>query len=72
MEVTMTEKRMAGEYEIVQAISVGSEEIVLGYAPHNESLPYMTAFCAQNELFALPISLQMTAIPIFWAFSLSA
>lgn len=47
----MTEKRMAGEYEIVQAISVGSEEIVLGYAPHNESLPYMTAFCAQNELF---------------------
>ena len=45
----MTEKRMAGEYEIVQAISVGSEEIVLGYAPHNESLPYMTAFCAQNE-----------------------
>lgn len=47
----MTEKRMAGEYEIVQAISVGSEEIVLGYAPHNESLPYMTAFCTQNELF---------------------
>ena len=47
----MTEKRMAGEYEIVQAISVGAEEIVLGYAPHNESLPYMTAFCAQNELF---------------------
>ena len=47
----MTEERMAGEYEIVQAISVGSEEIVLGYAPHNESLPYMTAFCTQNELF---------------------
>lgn len=51
MEAIMTEKRMAGEYEIVQAISVGSEEIVLGYAPHNESLPYMTAFCTQNELF---------------------
>lgn len=51
MEGTMTEKRMAGEYEIVQAISVGSEEIVLGYAPQNEALPYMTAFCTQNELF---------------------
>lgn len=24
---------------------------MLGYAPHNESLPYMTAFCTQNELF---------------------
>ena len=48
----MTEKRMAGEYEIVQAISVGPTEIVLGYSPQNEDLPYMTAFCTQNELFA--------------------
>ena len=47
----MTEKRMAGEYEIVQAISVGPTEIVLGYSPENEALPYMTAFCTQNELF---------------------
>jgi len=47
----MTEKRMAGEYEIVQAISVGPTEIVLGYSPQNEDLPYMTAFCTQNELF---------------------
>ena len=47
----MTEKRMAGEYEIVQAISVGPTEIVLGYSPQNEALPYMTAFCTQNELF---------------------
>mgnify|MGYP006999417062 FL=1 len=51
MEVTMTEKRMAGEYEIVQAISVGPTEIVLGYSPENAALPYMTAFCTQNELF---------------------
>ena len=47
----MTEKRMAGEYEIVQAISVGPTEIVLGYSPENAALPYMTAFCTQNELF---------------------
>lgn len=50
-QVIMTEKRMAGEYEIVQAISVGPTEIVLGYSPQNEDLPYMTAFCTQNELF---------------------
>ena len=48
MEAIMTEKRMAGEYEIVQAISVGPTEIVLGYSPENEALPYMTAFCTQN------------------------
>lgn len=51
MAAIMTEKRMAGEYEIVQAISVGPTEIVLGYSPQNEDLPYMTAFCTQNELF---------------------
>ena len=47
----MDEKRMAGEYEIIQAISVGSAEIVLGHAAQNEALPYMTAICTRNELF---------------------
>ena len=68
METIMTEKRMAGEYEIVQAISVGPTEIVLGYSPENEALPYMTAFCTQNELFTV----YQHCIPIFWAFSLNA
>ena len=47
------EKRMAGEYEIFQAIYVGPFEVVIGEnkkAPAGEK--YMCAFCESNELFA--------------------
>ena len=50
----MTEKRMAQEFEIIQAVSIGSQEVVLGYAKEQkEGLHFMTAFCEQNELFAV-------------------
>lgn len=48
-----TYKRMAGDYEIIQAIHIGDWEIVLGEKPRSESGDkYMCAFCQQNELFA--------------------
>ena len=48
-----TEKRMAGEYEIIQAIKIGDQEIVLGENPKEASgLPYMCAFCEDNGLIA--------------------
>lgn len=48
-----TEKRMAGEYEIIQAIKIGDQEIVLGENPEEASgLPYMCAFCEDNGLIA--------------------
>ena len=48
-----TYKRMAGDYEIIQAIHIGDREIVLGEKPQSESGDkYMCAFCQQNELFA--------------------
>lgn len=47
------EKRMAGDYEIIQAIHIGDREIVIG---ENQADPngefYMCAFCQSNGLFA--------------------
>ena len=44
-------RRMAGDYEIIQAIHIGDREIVLGEKPQSESGDkYMCAFCQQNEL----------------------
>lgn len=46
-------KRMAGEYEIIQAVHIGDREVVLGENPQNaDGLKYMCAFCTQNALFA--------------------
>lgn len=48
-----THKRMAGDYEIIQAIHIGDREVVLGEKPQSENGDkYMCAFCQQNELFA--------------------
>ena len=48
-----TTKRMAGDYEIIQAIHSGDREIVLGEKLQSENGDkYMCAFCQQNELFA--------------------
>lgn len=47
------EKRMAGEYEIIQAMKIGDKEIVLGENPKDASgLPFMCAFCEDNGLIA--------------------
>lgn len=47
------EKRMAGDYEIFQAIHIGDREVVLGENPRDETgMRYMCAFCRQNALFA--------------------
>ncbi len=46
-----TEKRMAGDYEIIQAITLGDKEVVLGenlQAPPDEQ--YMCAFCRHTEM----------------------
>ena len=46
------EKRMAGQYEIFQAVSAGPVEIVMG--ENKEAEPgerYMCAFCQSNDLF---------------------
>ena len=47
------DKRMAGDYEIFQAISVGAKEIVMGESPEaSADERYMCAYCTTNELFA--------------------
>ena len=46
-----TEKRMAGDYEILQAITLGDKEVVLGenlMAPADER--YMCAFCRHTDM----------------------
>lgn len=46
-------KRMAGDYEIIQAMMIGDKEIVLGENPKDKSgLPYMCAFCEDNGIIA--------------------
>mgnify|MGYP000760383074 FL=1 len=47
----MDDKRIVGDYEITQSAQIGFEEIVLGYNPDDEQLPYMTGNCIQNPLF---------------------
>ena len=48
----LQEKRMAGDYEIFQAISVGIVEIVMGEDPGAEPEErYMCAICTTNGLF---------------------
>lgn len=47
------EKRMAGDYEIIQAVQIGDREIVIGENPENQDgQKYMCAYCTANELFA--------------------
>ncbi|MBR4290550.1 MAG: hypothetical protein IKT52_07910 [Oscillospiraceae bacterium] len=46
-------KRMAGDYEIIHAMHIGDQEIVVGEDP--AAAPgqmYMCAFCEQNEILA--------------------
>ena len=49
-----TEKRMAGDYEVIQAVHIGDREVVLGENPQDETgMKYMCAFagrtlCLQN------------------------
>lgn len=49
-----SEKRMAGDYEIIQAFHIGDREIVVGEnqnaAPEER---YLCAYCDRNEIFAL-------------------
>lgn len=48
------DKRMAGDYEIIQSFHIGDQEVVIGEnpnAPPEEH--YMCAFCQQNEIVAL-------------------
>lgn len=45
------EKRMAGDYEIIQSIHVGEREIVLGENPKDkDGQYYLVAYCDTNEL----------------------
>ena len=47
------DKRMAGDYEIIHAMHIGDQEIVVGEDPAAASgQMYMCAFCEQNEIFA--------------------
>lgn len=47
------EKRMAGDYEIIHAMHIGDQEIVVGENPAAVvGQMYMCAFCEQNEIFA--------------------
>lgn len=48
----MDEKRMADDYEIVAAMSIGCKEIVMGENPNVEdNTRYMCAYCEGNSLF---------------------
>lgn len=48
------EKRMAGDYKIIQAFHIGDREIVIG--ENTNAAPderFMCAYCERNEIFAL-------------------
>ena len=47
------EKRMVGDYEIIQAVYIGDREVVLGENPQDKTgMKYMCAFCRKSALFA--------------------
>ena len=55
------EKRMAGDYEIFHAISIGANEIVMGesvFAGPDER--YMCAYCTSNQLFTQYFGVQVS------------
>lgn len=48
-----TEKRMAGDYEIIHAVQIGDNEVVVGENQKDiDGQKYMVANCETNELFA--------------------
>lgn len=48
----MSEKRMAGDYEVFASMSIGRKEIVMGENPKAEKdAGYMCAYCERNDLF---------------------
>lgn len=51
MNDNMEEKRMAGDYEIIQAVQIGDREVVLGENPQDETgMKYMCAFWSAKRL----------------------
>ncbi len=48
----MNEKRMAGDYEITVAVSIGTQEVVMGENPKEPSEQYMCATYKPHEIFA--------------------
>jgi len=48
----MSNKRMAGTYEITQALHIGEREVVLGIDENSADSKYICAYCAKNDLFA--------------------
>ena len=55
------DKRMAGDFEIIQAFHIGDQEVVIGENP-NASVEerYMCAYCQQNEIVALYNDVQVS------------
>lgn len=47
------EKRMAGDYEVYQALPIGRVEVVLGIDMANSEKPYLVCYCSQNNLFGI-------------------
>ncbi|WFB59571.1 hypothetical protein [Paenibacillus sp. BR1-192] len=47
------EKRMAGDYEVYQALPVGRVEVILGIDATNPEKPYLVCYCDQNNLFGI-------------------
>ena len=48
----MLDKRMAGTYEITQALHIGEREVVFGIDENSTDNKYMCGYCVQNELLA--------------------
>ncbi|MEC0259897.1 hypothetical protein [Paenibacillus lautus] len=47
------EKRMAGEYEVYQALPIGRVEVIIGIDMTNTEKPYQVCYCSQNNLFGI-------------------
>lgn len=47
------EKRMAGEYEVYQALPIGRVEVILGIDTMNTEKPYLVCYCDKNNLFGI-------------------
>jgi len=47
------EKRMAGDYEVYQALPIGRVEVILGIDMANTENPYLVCYCDQNNVFGV-------------------
>lgn len=64
------EKRMLGNYEVVNSIYIGDKEVVFG-VDKSDKYPFLVSYCDYHNPFGEQKALVVTIIWKLWGFSFS-